>query len=302
VYYAGSTYYALQSGTNKNPSVQTAYWSLTALGINTPVTWNSSDTFYVGDTVTRLGSTYYCIAQSTFNTPPNATYWQLLASKGDTGATGPTGATSSFNYPIASGATDVPAKTIAGNTRSLASGALYCVAYVPTSELVVSTVTLGTLVAAAPNSGTNKFQVGIFTGNSTTPSTLTCLAYSRWQFTTSGTVPAAFATANATQQFKLGYVASAASGDTLTPTADGSATSVTLQAGTTYWIGVSAYSSAGTPFSTGASVIGFGQNNPIFDPWNVTVGNITSTNLATNSTLNTVSNYGVSAYPFFRLT
>jgi hypothetical protein len=167
--------------------------------------------------------------------------------------------------------------------------------------MTVSTVTLGTTTAAAPNSGTNKFQVGIFTGNTTTPSTLTCLAYSRWQYTSAGTVPAAFATINATQQFKLGYVASAASG-VLTPTADGSATSVTMTAGNTYWIGVSAYSSAATPFATGASVMGFANGNPIFDPWTVTYGTIGSADLSAGSTVSTVANPNLSGYPFFRMT
>ncbi|WP_439360714.1 SGNH/GDSL hydrolase family protein [Bradyrhizobium sp. DASA03007] len=42
--------------------------------------------------MTLSGSSYACVLDHTNHTPPNTTYWQLLASKGDTGATGPTGA------------------------------------------------------------------------------------------------------------------------------------------------------------------------------------------------------------------
>lgn len=53
--------------------------------------WNSATTYYPGDRVTLNGSSYECILSHTNQTPPNATYWQLIASKGDTGATGATG-------------------------------------------------------------------------------------------------------------------------------------------------------------------------------------------------------------------
>ena len=58
--------------------------------------WNSA-TEYVNDSsyidiVTSAGSSYICKVTHTNQAPPNATYWDLAASKGDTGATGPTGA------------------------------------------------------------------------------------------------------------------------------------------------------------------------------------------------------------------
>jgi hypothetical protein len=38
-------------------------------------TWSSSNTYAVDDVVQYSGELYYCIAASTNNTPPNATYW-----------------------------------------------------------------------------------------------------------------------------------------------------------------------------------------------------------------------------------
>ncbi|MFK4507082.1 hypothetical protein LPJ38_26815 [Bradyrhizobium daqingense] len=55
--------------------------------------WDSGTDYVVGDVVTLGGSSYVCVFDHTNHTPPNTTYWQLLASKGDTGATGATGAT-----------------------------------------------------------------------------------------------------------------------------------------------------------------------------------------------------------------
>ncbi|OSJ33261.1 hypothetical protein BSZ19_16170, partial [Bradyrhizobium japonicum] len=57
--------------------------------------------------MTLSGSSYVCVLDHTNHTPPNATYWQLLASVGATGATGATGAgyggTSTSSAGIATG-------------------------------------------------------------------------------------------------------------------------------------------------------------------------------------------------------
>ncbi|WP_247337463.1 carbohydrate-binding protein [Bradyrhizobium sp. 147] len=50
--------------------------------------WSGATAYEVGDVVTLSGSSYVCVLDHTNHTPPNTTYWQLLASKGDTGATG----------------------------------------------------------------------------------------------------------------------------------------------------------------------------------------------------------------------
>ena len=41
--------------------------------------WDSSTAYTVGDIVDHLSSSYICIANSTNNEPPNATYWALLS-------------------------------------------------------------------------------------------------------------------------------------------------------------------------------------------------------------------------------
>jgi hypothetical protein len=52
----------------------------------------SAITAYVPtDTVSHLGSAYVCILNTTGNDPPNITYWELLAQKGDTGDQGTQG-------------------------------------------------------------------------------------------------------------------------------------------------------------------------------------------------------------------
>jgi hypothetical protein len=51
-------------------------------------TWLAGTTYYVRDAVQYLGSAYVCIATSTGNAPPNATYWSLLATSGAVGASG----------------------------------------------------------------------------------------------------------------------------------------------------------------------------------------------------------------------
>lgn len=47
--------------------------------------WQSGSSYTPGDIVDNDGSSYVCIANSTNNEPPNATYWALLAQKGQDG-------------------------------------------------------------------------------------------------------------------------------------------------------------------------------------------------------------------------
>lgn len=55
--------------------------------------WINSTAYTVGDFVSLNGSSYVCIANNTNQTPPNVTYWALLAEKGSQGETGQTGLT-----------------------------------------------------------------------------------------------------------------------------------------------------------------------------------------------------------------
>lgn len=54
--------------------------------------WSGAIDYVVGDLVTLSGSSYVCVLDHTNHTPPNTTYWQLLASIGSNGSTGATGA------------------------------------------------------------------------------------------------------------------------------------------------------------------------------------------------------------------
>lgn len=58
--------------------------------------WNSSATYEILDVVSLDGSSYLAIGAVSANTAvTNATYWAILASKGETGSTGLTGNTGS---------------------------------------------------------------------------------------------------------------------------------------------------------------------------------------------------------------
>ena len=54
--------------------------------------WDSGTAYVVNDVVEQGGSSFVCIADSTNQSPPNATYWELMASQGDQGSTGADGA------------------------------------------------------------------------------------------------------------------------------------------------------------------------------------------------------------------
>lgn len=53
--------------------------------------YNNSTQYYVFDLVSYNGNSYYAKADTIGNLPTNTTYWQLVAEKGNTGDTGPTG-------------------------------------------------------------------------------------------------------------------------------------------------------------------------------------------------------------------
>lgn len=65
--------------------------------------WSGATAYIRDDVVTSGGSSYVCILAHTNQQPPNATYWEVLASKGDTGATGATGPTGATGATGATG-------------------------------------------------------------------------------------------------------------------------------------------------------------------------------------------------------
>lgn len=82
--------------------------------------WSSSTAYQVNDAVTSNGSSYICILAHTNQAPPNSTYWDILASKGDTGATGATGPQGPAGSVSSIVATDITDSTATG--RSVLTG------------------------------------------------------------------------------------------------------------------------------------------------------------------------------------
>jgi hypothetical protein len=85
--------YAIQAGTGKIwQRIGGAWVFVDALkGFGSFSAWSSTTAYTERDVASLNGTTYVCILANTNQTPPNATYWMVLAAKGDTGATGATG-------------------------------------------------------------------------------------------------------------------------------------------------------------------------------------------------------------------
>lgn len=81
--------------------------------------WATSTAYIIGDIVSYSGSSYTCIlghTSSGSNTPPNATYWTVLAEVGDPGATGATGATGVSTRTVFQRSATAPATPAASST------------------------------------------------------------------------------------------------------------------------------------------------------------------------------------------
>ncbi|MGY3117914.1 hypothetical protein ACVWXQ_001851 [Bradyrhizobium sp. S3.14.4] len=101
--------YAFQPTTGKTWVKSAGVWSYLGIykAFQLKGAWSGATAYTAGDVVTLGGSSYACVLDHTNHTPPNVTYWQLLAAKGDTGSTGATGAgyggTSTTSLAIATG-------------------------------------------------------------------------------------------------------------------------------------------------------------------------------------------------------
>lgn len=86
--------YAFQPTTGKTWAKVAGVWSFLGIykAFQLKGAWSGATAYAAGDVVSLSGSSYVCVLDHTNHTPPNATYWQLLASIGATGNTGPTGA------------------------------------------------------------------------------------------------------------------------------------------------------------------------------------------------------------------
>ncbi|MGX1353458.1 hypothetical protein AB7M49_007079 [Bradyrhizobium elkanii] len=104
--------FALQPSTGKMWVHAAGVWSYLGIyrGLGTPAPYDNAKTYNLMDVATSGGSSYVWInpAAGSGHAPPNATYWALLASKGDQGAQGVQGAgyggTSVTSLTIAAGA------------------------------------------------------------------------------------------------------------------------------------------------------------------------------------------------------
>jgi hypothetical protein len=190
---------------------------------------------------------------------------------------------------------DVLPRYACNTSRVLASGSVYFTAYTPEKTITVSSISLSNQVVCVPISGTNKFQVGIFTASGTVPTSVTCVSFSKKERTTTTTTPAAFGSvlSGTLETFALGYTITNGG----SPATNGAPTSVTLTAGTTYWIGIVGYASAG--FTTGASVMGITVNTYQVDPYIGLSNTITSTDFAVSTAVSATP--GSTSFPWFRL-
>jgi len=190
---------------------------------------------------------------------------------------------------------DVLPRYSCNTSRTLASGGVFFTAYTPEKTMSISSISLSNQVVCNPISGTNKFQVGIFSAVGSVPSSVTCISFSKKERTTTTTTPAAFGSvgSNTLETFALGYTITNGG----SPTTNGAPTSVTLTAGTTYWIGIVGYASAG--FTTGASVMGMTVNTYQVDPYIGLNNTITSTDFAVSTAVS--AGTGSTIYPWFRL-
>ncbi|WP_247819793.1 hypothetical protein [Bradyrhizobium sp. 187] len=86
--------YALQPTTGKQWVKSGGIWVYQGIykAFQIKGAWSGATAYAVNDVVALSGSSYACVLDHTNHTPPNTSYWQLLASIGSTGATGPTGA------------------------------------------------------------------------------------------------------------------------------------------------------------------------------------------------------------------
>jgi hypothetical protein len=77
--------FALQATTGKLWLKEGGVWTFVGVnkGFGLPVPWSGATAYKAYDTASLNGSTYVCILAHTNQAPPNATYWSLLAAKGD---------------------------------------------------------------------------------------------------------------------------------------------------------------------------------------------------------------------------
>jgi hypothetical protein len=87
--YGNDGQYAFQASTGKLWIKTGGAWVFQGIykAFGTAAPWSAATAYNVNDVATLGGSSYVCLLAHTNHTPPNATYWSVLASIGATGAT-----------------------------------------------------------------------------------------------------------------------------------------------------------------------------------------------------------------------
>jgi trimeric autotransporter adhesin len=116
----GSSWISLRNNNlNKVPGQtqpsSAAYWELFARGFNPVGAWSNATKYQPDDLVTNSGQTYRAKLTNTNRPTTNATFWELLASKGAAGATGATGPAGP-NTGIGNGSTSAPSISFSGDS------------------------------------------------------------------------------------------------------------------------------------------------------------------------------------------
>lgn len=193
-------------------------------GINWLGTWSNATTYAIRDAVAYNGSSYYAIAISTNEAPPNATYWNLLAEKGTDGSGsgsvtsvdvsgGTTGLTTSGG-PVTSAGTITLAGTLAvangGTGATTAGGALTNLGAIGTiasadASIVVTQVGTAVDLSVSTTSPASVLveQVRNITGATLTKGTAVYISGATGQIPT---VSKALATGDATSAQTLGLI------------------------------------------------------------------------------------------------
>lgn len=164
-------------GTLANTTTQ-ALTDLTGLKIKG--TWSSTTPYILNDVVQLNGSSYVAIAASLNQTPPNATYWTILAAKGDAGANGAgTGTVTSVasgtgltGGPITSSGTlslaAIADQTLLGNVSGVSAAPIAL-----NSTQILSILPANSLALAKIATFANNTVLGNVSGGAAGPSALT---------------------------------------------------------------------------------------------------------------------------------
>lgn len=151
--------YAFQPTTGKTWVKSAGVWSYLGIykGFNLTGAYDNAAVYAYGDVQTTSGSSYIYIneAASAGHAAPNTTYWQLLASKGDTGAAGTNGADG------ATGATGPAGAGTTGQCKLAKSGSNLVL-----SPLNGNAIRINGQVCTVPNGGVSLAPTGLTPGTS----------------------------------------------------------------------------------------------------------------------------------------